>query len=199
MMSQPTTRPSLLFRLRDPLDHEAWVEFVTLYEPVVYRLLRRHGLQDADAREVMQEVFLAVNRSIERWNPEKEHASFRSWLSRVARNLMVNLMVRRNRGEVATGDSKLMSMLDQLPALSGPESTEFDLELGRAQFRGAADRVQRQVQPSSWQAFWDICVTGASAEEVATKLGMHVGAVRVAKCRVLARLRVEITRIEQGT
>ena len=62
MTLTPTTRASLLFRLRDPQDHEAWVEFVTLYEPVVYRLLRRHGLQDADAREVMQELFLAVSR-----------------------------------------------------------------------------------------------------------------------------------------
>lgn len=57
MTSAPTTRASLLLRLRDSRDHTAWVEFVTLYEPVVYRLLRRHGLQDADAQELMQELF----------------------------------------------------------------------------------------------------------------------------------------------
>ena len=72
MTLTPTTRASLLLRLRDSQDHEAWVEFVSLYEPVIYRLLRRHGLQDADAREVMQELFLAVSRSIDRWDPAKE-------------------------------------------------------------------------------------------------------------------------------
>ena len=68
MTPTPTTRASLLLRLCDSKDHEAWVEFVTLYEPVIYRLLRRHGLQDADARDVMQELLLAVSRSIDRWD-----------------------------------------------------------------------------------------------------------------------------------
>ena len=72
MTLTPTTRASLLLRLCDSEDHEAWVEFVTLYEPVIYRLLRRHGLQDADARDVMQELLLAVSRSIDRWEPSKE-------------------------------------------------------------------------------------------------------------------------------
>ena len=57
MTPTPSTSASLLLRLRDPKDHEAWVEFVTIYEPLTYRLLRRNGLQDADAREVMQELF----------------------------------------------------------------------------------------------------------------------------------------------
>ena len=72
----PTTRASLLFRLCDSEDHEAWVEFVTLYEPVIYRLLRQHGLQDADARDVMQELLLTVSRSIDRWEPRNSAARF---------------------------------------------------------------------------------------------------------------------------
>src|SRR5688500_18767530 len=121
IMSQPNTRPSLLFRLRDPQDHEAWIEFVTLYEPSIYRLLRQHGLQDADAREVMQEVFMAVNRSIERWNPSRELGTFRGWLHRVTRNLMINWLIQRNRGEVATGGGNFEAMIEQLPMASAPE------------------------------------------------------------------------------
>lgn len=52
MTLAPTTRASLLLRLCNPADHEAWVEFVSLYEPVIYRVLRRAGLQEADALEV---------------------------------------------------------------------------------------------------------------------------------------------------
>lgn len=48
MTPTPTTRSRLLFRLRDSQDHEAWVEFVEIYEPVIYRQLRKCGLQDAD-------------------------------------------------------------------------------------------------------------------------------------------------------
>src|SRR5258708_472814 len=83
MTLTPTTRASLLLRLRDPRDHDAWVEFVSLYEPVIYRVARRTGLQDADALEVLQELFLAVNRKIGCWEHGAEYGSFRGWLRRV--------------------------------------------------------------------------------------------------------------------
>jgi len=40
MTPTATTRASLLFRLRDSQDHGAWVGFVEIYEPAVYRQLR---------------------------------------------------------------------------------------------------------------------------------------------------------------
>jgi RNA polymerase sigma-70 factor (ECF subfamily) len=197
MTPVPTTRPSLLLRLRDARDHEAWVEFVSLYEPVAYRLLRRHGLQDADAREVMQDLFLAVSRSIDRWDPAEERGSFRGWLRRVARNLVINWLRQRSRRVTATGGSDLQAMLNNLPADADAETLEFDHELRRALFHQAAERVRTEVQPATWQAFWETGVVGTSAADAARKLGMEVGAVRVAKCRVLARLRAALSELEQ--
>src|SRR5580698_3709444 len=103
MTPTPTTRASLLLRLRDSQDHEAWIAFVSLYEPLIYRLLRRHGLQDADARDNTQELFLAVRRSIDRWDPAKERGSFRAWLRKAARNLVINWLKQRERRVLATG------------------------------------------------------------------------------------------------
>lgn len=197
MTIPPTTRPSLLFRLRDWQDHEAWVEFVSLYEPVVYRLLQRHGLQDADAREVMQDLLLAVSRSIDRWDPAKQRGSFRGWLRQVTRNLVINWLKQRERRAVATGGSDLQAMLDNLPADAGPETVEFDQALRRALFQRAAEKVRGGVQPATWQAFWETGVVGTSPESAARKLGMSVGAIRVAKCRVLARLRAAVKEIEE--
>jgi RNA polymerase sigma-70 factor (ECF subfamily) len=198
MTITPSTRASLLFRLRDPQDHEAWVEFVGLYEPVIYRTIRRNGLQDADAREVMQELFLAVSRSIDRWDPEKERGSFRGWLRRVARNLVINWLKHRQRRAVATGGSDLQAMLEMLP-MDGPESAEFDREVRRALFHRAAERVRGEVHSATWQAFWETAVVGASATDASKKLGMPVGAIRVAKCRVLARLRATVIELEKAT
>jgi RNA polymerase sigma factor (sigma-70 family) len=199
MTFTPTTRASLLFRLRDSQDHEAWVEFVSLYEPMVYRLLRRHGLQDADVREVMQELFMAVSRSIDRWDPAKERGSFRGWLRRVARNLVINWLKQRERRVIAAGGSDLQAMLDMLPADSGPETLEFDQELRRTLFHRAAEQVRGDVQPATWQAFWETGVVGTSLADTAKKLGMSVGAIRVAKCRVLARLQAAVNEMEKTT
>jgi RNA polymerase sigma-70 factor (ECF subfamily) len=199
MTLTPSTRASLLLRLRDPQDHEAWIEFVTLYEPVIYRLLRRKGMQDADAREIMQELFLAVSRSIGRWDPAKERGSFRGWLRRVTRNLVINWLKQRARRDVAIGGSGMHALLDLLPAAEGTESAEFDRELRRALFHRAAEQVRGEVQAPTWQAFWETSIVGTSPAEAAKKLGMTVGAIRVAKCRVLARLRATVTAWEQET
>lgn len=196
MVTIPSTHVSLLLRLRDPQDHEAWLEFVSLYDQAIYRLLRRHGLQDADAREVMQELLLAVSRSVDRWDPSKERGSFRGWLRRVTRNLVINWVKQRQRRATAAGDSSLQAMLEMLPAPSDPETIEFDNELRRALFQRAAERVREEVRPVTWQAFWETAVVGLSPAEAAKKLGMNAGAVRVAKCRVLARLQAAVAEME---
>jgi RNA polymerase sigma-70 factor (ECF subfamily) len=199
MTLSPTTRASLLLRLRDRQDHEAWLEFVTLYEPVVYRLLRRHSLQDADAREVMQELFMAVSRNIDRWDPAKERGSFRGWLRQVARNLVVNWLKQRQRHAIARGGSDFQAMFDGLPDDSGSETVQFDQALRRAMFQRAAEEVRGEVQQATWHAFWETGILGTSAADAAKKLGMTVGAVRVAKCRVLARLQAAVHEMERAT
>ena len=196
MTLPPSTRASLLIRLRDPRDHEAWVEFVSIYEPAIYRLLRRNGLQDADTLELMQELFLALSRSIERWDLSRERGSFRGWLRRVARNLVLNFLKHRQYQPVALGGSNWERMLYELPAGEDPGTEGFDRELRRQMFRQAADQVRPDVHPSTWQAFWETAVCEESIAATATKLGMSVGAVKVAKCRVLARIRVAVKSME---
>ncbi|MFN0052468.1 MAG: RNA polymerase sigma factor [Planctomycetales bacterium] len=198
MTLTPTTRASLLLRLRDPRDHEAWVEFVSLYEPVIYRVLRRTGLQDADALEMSQELFLAVNRNIGRWEPGAEHGSFRGWLRRVTRNLVVS-WVRRQKRQVTSSSLDLDELLESPPAVDGLETGELDRELRRALFHLASERVRAEVRPQTWQAFWEVAVSGTSVAEVAIRLGMTAGAVRVAKCRIIARLRELVAEMEKGT
>ena len=196
MTPTPTTRASLLFRLRDSQDHEAWVEFVEIYEPAVYRQLRKCGLQDADARELMQEFFVAVNRQIARWELAKERGSFRGWLRRVTRNLVINWMKCGQRRMIAWGGPESQSMFDELAADDCAASAEFDRELRRSIFQRASKIVRQEQSPKAWQAFWQTAVDGKTPASVAQELGMSDGAVRVAKCRVLARLKEVVRELE---
>ena len=196
MTQTPTTRASLLFRLRDSQDHEAWVEFVEIYEPVIYRQLRKCGLQDADARELTQEFFIAVSRRIEHWELVKERGSFRGWLRRVTRNLIINWMKHGQRRMIAFGGPESQSLFEDITADACPESIEFDTELRRSTFQRASESVRQEQSPKAWQAFWSTAVDGKTPAIVARELGMSVGAVRVAKCRVLARLKEVVFTLE---
>jgi hypothetical protein len=60
MADMPPTRASLLVRLRDPHNAEAWEQFVQLYAPLVYQFARRKGLQDADAADLGRKVAAGV-------------------------------------------------------------------------------------------------------------------------------------------
>src|SRR3954449_10419272 len=116
MTDSPSTRPSLLVRLRDPQDERAWAEFQEIYTPLIRRLATRRGLQEADAADLTQEVFQAVAAAIDRWDPDPARGSFRGWLCRIARNLMVNLLASQRRHPRGTGDSDVARLLEEQPA-----------------------------------------------------------------------------------
>src|SRR5260370_23570081 len=92
MLDAPLTRASLLVRLRDGRDNEAWRQFVELYSAVVYGFARKRGLQDADAADVMQDVLRSVAGAASRLNYDPARGSFRGWLYTVARNKIFNFL-----------------------------------------------------------------------------------------------------------
>jgi RNA polymerase sigma-70 factor (ECF subfamily) len=192
----PTTRASLLYRLRDSQDHEAWEEFVEIYELAIYRHLRKCGLQDADARELLQDLLVAVSRQISKWELSKERGSFRGWLRQVARNLVINWMKNGQRRIVAFGGPESQPVFDDLVTSDCPESAEFDRELRRSVFQRAAEVVRQEQSTKAWQAFWDIAVIGKTPTAVSREIGMSCGAARVAKCRILARLKEVVSELE---
>jgi RNA polymerase sigma factor (sigma-70 family) len=192
----PNTRSSLLVRLRKPHDEQAWAEFVEIYEPLVYRLARQRGLQDADARELCQEVFVAVSSAIERWQPDPARARFRTWLFRIARNLIVHALVARRRHPPGTGDSNFCDLLEQQPAPDSEEASGFELEYRQQLLTWAAERVRGQFHDTTWEAFWLTSAEGQEVQQVAARLGMSAGAVYVARSRVMARLRETIEKLE---
>ena len=198
MDEAPSTRPSLLIRLRDPGDERAWSEFTEIYGPLVHRLARRRGLQDADAQDLVQEVFRAVARAIERYDPDPDRGSFRGWLSRIARNLIINLLAARRRHPQGTGDTDVQRLLEDRPDPAGEDSALFEAEYRRRLFAWAAERVRGEFSEAAWQAFWQTGVEGRPPKEVAEALGMTVGTVYQYKSRAVVRIRREIEQFGVG-
>lgn len=196
MHTSPETRPSLLLRLRNPQDEQSWREFLEIYEPLIERVVRRRGLQHADARELVQEVLIAVAGAIGRWDPDEARGSFRGWLSTIARNLTINLLRREDRHVRGTGDSGFVQLMNEQPDPGDENTALFDLEYRRRLFQVAAEHVRDQVEVATWQAFWKTSVEQQPLVDVCHQLGMSRGAIYVARSRVMARLRSHIEKLE---
>jgi RNA polymerase sigma-70 factor (ECF subfamily) len=195
MPEPPATRASLLVRLRDPSDTEAWRQFVQLYASVVYGFARRRGLQDADAADLMQEVFRAVASSAGRLDYDPRRGSFRSWLYTVTRNKLYNFLDGRKRHVAGTGDSGAQAALAEV--VQTDDAAElWEQEYQRRTFTWAAEQVRGEFEERTWQAFWLTAVDGLSAKDAGRRLGMSPGAVYVAKSRVLARLKEQVRLLE---
>jgi RNA polymerase sigma factor (sigma-70 family) len=196
MHESPATRASLLVRIRDPHDKEAWRQFVDIYASVVYGFARKRGLQDADAADLMQDVLRAVAVSAGRLDYDPERGSFRGWLYTVTRNKLYNFLNGRKNHERGSGDSGAQERLEEQAVDPDDAGVLWDQEYERRLFAWAAEQVREEFQEATWQAFWQTAVEGKGAKEVGSELGMSLGAVYVAKSRVLARLKEMVQQVE---
>lgn len=196
MAEPPQTRVTLLNRLKDGSDTDAWVEFVRLYGPVVYGFARKRGLQDADAADLMQEVLRSVARNAVKLDYDPKRGTFRGWLYTITRNKIYNFLTAQKNRPRGSGDSGAVERLDAIPDRAADKDDDWDIEYERRLSAKAMDRVKHEFQPNTWQAFWGTAVDGRPAQEVGDELKMTAGAVYVAKSRVLARLRDEVQRLQ---
>lgn len=196
MEEAPVTRPSLLLRIRDGQDHDAWRQFIQTYAPVVYGFVRKRGVQDADAADLMQEVFRSVAGAAGRLDYDRKRGTFRGWLYTITRNKLYNFLNSRKRKERASGDSDGQHRLEE-QAAPADGSDLWDREYERQMFSLAAEQVRDEFHPQTWKAFWETAVDGKNPKDVAAGLGMSAGAVYVAKSRVLARLREKVQELQE--
>jgi RNA polymerase sigma-70 factor (ECF subfamily) len=192
MDEAPPTRLTLLARLRDVQDEAAWGEFVDVYAPLVYNLARRHGLQDADAGDVTQEVLRAAVGTLPGFSLDPRRGSFRGWLFTVARNALrknANARKRQPRSRGAGG------AFEAWPAPDDDEA-RWNQEYRERLFAWAAARVRGRFRSATWHAFWQTAVEGRDTKEVAAELGLSPGAVYIARSRVLAGIRALIAELD---
>jgi len=175
------TPASLLQRLRHPEDQAAWDRLVELYTPLLFHWAERLGLQDADAADLVQDVFVILVRRLPdfRYDPGQ---SFHAWLKTVT----VNRWRERCRARTPVVTDRTWEEL--------PDRTiiEDDHEDRRILAHRALKLIEGEFSPVLWQAFREYALAGRPPHEVARELGLSPGTVYSIKSKVLHRLRQEL-------
>lgn len=182
----PDTDPSLLFRLRNPADAQAWEMFVSIYGPLIARYCRRRGLQEADSVDVSQNTLAKVMVGIRRFEHQAVPGGFRAWLGTVVRSCLNDHFARSRQVSGAGGASEPQETAGTLDA-------EWTSQFHDHILRTAMDRCRGDFEPANWRAFERTWIDNQPAAEVARELNLAVADVYVAKSRVLRRLRKEVS------
>ena len=191
----PDTQASLLIRVKDPLDRDAWLNFSDIYRPIIYRMARRRGLQDADAQDLTQKVLTSVAARMTDWQHDPERGRFRTWLSTVTRNAIIDHL-RGVKPDVAQGGSSLIQRLNRLPASDEATYDEIRREQKRQLFRRVAEEIRSEFAEATWLAFWLTSVELSTVTDVADQLQRSVGSIYAARSRVMRRLRQRVSELE---
>jgi RNA polymerase sigma-70 factor, ECF subfamily len=179
-----TTSPSLLVRLRQPGEQLAWGRFVQLYTPLLFHWAHRWGLQDQDAADLVQEVFVTLVQKLATFEYDRPRG-FRNWLHMIALNKLREFCRRRGTQAPAGGALEDVAVPDESDEVA-------DVEYRQHLVGRAVQLMEAEFAPKMWTACWGCAVAGRPVAEVAAELGISEGAVYVAKSRAMMRLRQEL-------
>ncbi|QJW92990.1 RNA polymerase sigma factor [Frigoriglobus tundricola] len=177
-----TTSLTLLRRLCQPHEPDAWSRFVRLYSTGIYSWVRGLGLRHDDAADIVQDVFVTLVQKL----PEFRHQggrSFRGWLWAITRNKCREWARRRELVLVPAA---------ALAEVAGKDDEPFwEDEFRRHLIGQIASVIEADYPPEVWRAFWEHVVEGKPAPRVAAELGINLWAVYTAKARIVTRLHEE--------
>ena len=194
MSDWPETSESLILRVKDPADSAAWSAFLAIYRPVVFRLARSRGLQDADADDLTQQVFVSIARSVNGWTSGEDSPPFRAWLYRVAHNEILKAITRR-KPDIGAGSSSVQQMLGGIPERDSDVTLELIHESRMEAFRWAADEIRHEFTVATWGMFWESTIEDKPVAEVAKSHERTKGAVYLARYRVTKRLKEKLDEV----
>jgi RNA polymerase sigma factor (sigma-70 family) len=197
------TRPSLLQRLQEGGDGQSWQEFGDLYGGLIRRYVRKAGLTEAEAQEVVQETMISVARNLPEFRYDPAVASFKTWLLKLTRWRVTDQLRKRLPLAPRGGSTEeATARTSTINRVADPSASDLD-QLWEAEWRRtlldrAIQVVKAQVELKQWQIFDLYVLKEWSAREVAKALEVGLPAVYLVKHRVGAILKKELKRMERA-
>jgi RNA polymerase sigma-70 factor (ECF subfamily) len=178
-----TTRGTLLERVRDRDDAQAWEQFFALYAPLLESYARALGLRPADAEEIRDQCLAAVVQRISDFRYERTRGSFKGWLHRIARDKVVDWMRKPREERAETALARTIPDDDERP------DELWEREWRAEHVRYAIDEVRREEDEEGRELLRLVLAEDLSAAEISGRTGLNPNQVYKARARFLERVR----------
>jgi RNA polymerase sigma-70 factor (ECF subfamily) len=182
------TRWTLIKRLKDLDDNEAWRGFFDTYWRLIHGTALKAGLTEAEAQDVVQETVISLSRKIGQFNPEPEAGSFKSWLLQMTRWRIVDQIRKRLPAKPSVpgpANPTETSTTNRVPDPGGLDLEKiWDEEWRENLIAAALERVQRQTSAKHYQLFYLYVIRELPVDQVARVTGATPNEVYIVKHRV---------------
>ena len=197
MSSTYVTRHTLLERIRNPEDSQAWQEFIEFYKSYIYVIVRSMGVNSQDADDILQQVSLKLWKNLQTHLHDPEKGRFRSWVSTVTKNTVISF-IRQQKTRALKMDQAFQDQeINYLQAIKVPEidsiaQKEWEVFLTNI----ALENLQERFTEQAIKAF-QMHVNGVTPNETAQQLGISRDSVYKYISRVKVRFVDEINYLKK--
>jgi RNA polymerase sigma-70 factor (ECF subfamily) len=188
-----TTSYSLLCRAAlDAGDAgDSWTRLDRLYRPFLLSWFFAHGVPHEDAQDLTQEVMTVVIKDLKDFAHPGRVGAFRTWLRGVCLHRLQGYRRSRQLHGAAVGGTDFQAQLREVADLGDNPAEAWDRDHDVQILRQLLANLVNDFEEKTIRAFHRLLFDGVAAPQVAAELGMSLGAVYIAKSRVLRRLRAE--------
>ena len=189
MSTDWNTRQTLLMRAKNPDDHAAWEEFVHYYRDFLRMVIYKITGKNSQSEDLLQTVLVEIWKSLARFEADSKRAKFRTWLSVVVRNTVLDQLKKEAR------QKKIQREIDPSSNISQPEleeiiRREWEIHLSRL----ALDKISERFTGKALEVF-EMYLAGHSTEEICEKLDLSDDSAFTLKNRVKKFLIREIKQL----
>ena len=190
------TRYTLLERVKNRSDEDSWSDFVEIYRPYIFSIIRRMNLNHQDCEDLSQSILVVLWEKIPQFKANFRTGAFRRWLTTLVKNRVVNYLVKHN--------NRSEKMADNAEDIAKQINSMPDDQL----YKMFEEEWEDYVAMKAWEALEDefsekfktvfqMCMKNISAEEIAEKVGIAVPSVYVYRKTVTDSLKKKIKELRK--
>lgn len=179
------TRPSLLLRIRDAQDAQAWEEFHDLYAPLLYKYARARGLSHADAEDARAQCYEAIVKQIPTFDYDRQKGGFKAWLRTMVARRVIDRLRRQREKQLDT---------DALAAVADGEAHDEDWEQQwrEEHLRFCVASARGRVTEETWTIFRSLVYDGLSVADISEQFDVTSNQIYKARSRMLQMIREKL-------
>jgi RNA polymerase sigma factor (sigma-70 family) len=194
--SEFRTNISLINRVRDRTDVDSWSRFYQFYHPLLARYMRRLGLDEHTANDVIQDVFVRLVQSLPNFVFDRKRGRFRSYLWKLTYNALVDQARRLKARHHAEEE-----WVKRFQRTDEAESRKLQEELNEINHQQILERavplVRAVTSSTAWRCFEQRFLRDRPGSVIAAELKITDKAVFVYASRVLKAVRKQCAAVAE--